>query len=82
LSLALILAIVVCGLFYAVGSLLERLHRAALSTQPIWQFITYRSQYPLNARCSKLAISVRPRTGFIAAGITRIDFFEKRTLFA
>jgi hypothetical protein len=40
LSLALILAFVVYALFHAVGSLLERLHRAALSAQPTWQFLT------------------------------------------
>jgi hypothetical protein len=39
-SLALILAFVVYGLFRAAGSVLLRLHRVALSAQPTWRFIT------------------------------------------
>ena len=40
LSLALVLAFVVYGLFWAAGSVLLRLHRVALSAQPTWRFIT------------------------------------------
>jgi len=40
LSLALILAFIVYGLFRAAGSVLLRLHRVALSAQPTWRFIT------------------------------------------
>jgi hypothetical protein len=40
LSLGLILAFMVYGLFWAAGSVLVRLHRVALSAQPTWRFIT------------------------------------------
>jgi hypothetical protein len=40
LSLGLILAFMVYGLFWAAGSILLRLHRVALSAQPTWRFIT------------------------------------------
>lgn len=40
LSLTLILALMVFGLFRAVGSLLTRLHGVALAAQPTWQFIS------------------------------------------
>jgi hypothetical protein len=43
LSLALILAFVVYGLFRAAGSFLVRLHGVALSAQPTWRFITSNS---------------------------------------
>ena len=40
LGLALVLAIVVYGLFHVSGSALVKLHRLSLSAQPAWQFIT------------------------------------------
>ena len=40
MGLALILAIVVYGLFHLAGSILVKLHRISLSAQPTWQFIT------------------------------------------
>jgi hypothetical protein len=40
LSLALLLAFVVYGLFRAAGSVLVRLHGVALAAQPTWRFIT------------------------------------------
>ena len=40
LGLALVLAIVVYGLFHVAGSVLVKLHRLSLSAQPTWQFIT------------------------------------------
>ena len=39
LSLGLILAFMVYGLFRAAGSVLVRLHRVAISAQPTWRFI-------------------------------------------
>jgi hypothetical protein len=43
LSLALILAFVVYGLFRASGSFLVRLHGVALAAQPTWRFMTSNS---------------------------------------
>ena len=40
LGLALVLAIVVYGLFHVAGSVLVKLHRLSISAQPTWQFIT------------------------------------------
>ena len=39
LALALIIGVLVYGLFRAVGSFLVRLHGTALAPQPMWQFI-------------------------------------------
>jgi len=39
LALALIIGVLVYGLFRVVGSFLVRLHGTALAAQPMWQFI-------------------------------------------
>jgi hypothetical protein len=40
LGLALVLALLVYGLFRAAGSLVERLHGVAVAAQPTWKFLT------------------------------------------
>jgi hypothetical protein len=57
LSLALILAFAVCGLFRAAGSFLVRLHGVALSAQPTWRFITSNSSERFAASLSASAVS-------------------------